>query len=105
MHQKRLAAGLGPDPLWEFTVLPQTHHLDLNGREGQGKGKERERRGGRGEEGVTREGQAGREGREGDKGERTGSLREREGENSRPTVISRSRRLCAQMCDRDDFCA
>ena len=53
-----------PDPLGELTVLLQTHYLDLKGRRyGQGKGKERERRGGRGEEGVTGEKQVGREGR------------------------------------------
>ena len=67
MHQKRLAAGLRPDPLWEFTVLSQTHYLDLKGRgrtgEGKGKRKEGRERGGRGDKGRT--GRTG--GKEGDK--------------------------------------
>ena len=46
MHQKRLAAGLHPDPLGELTLLPQTHYLDLKGRGRTRKGKEK---GGEGE--------------------------------------------------------
>ena len=40
MDQKR------PDPLEEFTVLPQIHYLDLNnrGRTREGKGKRKKRR-------------------------------------------------------------
>ena len=51
MDQKR------PDPLEEFTVLPQIHYLDLNNRgrtrEGKGKRKEGRERGGRGDKGRT----------------------------------------------------
>ena len=57
-------------------------------REGNGKRKDERERGG-----LTREGQVGREGREGIGGGRTGREREKEGGKSRPTVISRSRRL------------
>ena len=55
---------------------------------------------------MTREGQVGREGREGDRGreDRKGKGKGRR-KISPPTVISRSRRLCAQMYDRNDFCA
>ena len=59
MHQKRLAAGLRPDPLGELTVLPQTHYLDLKGRgrtrtrEGKGKRTDGRERGGRGDKGRT----------------------------------------------------
>jgi len=57
MHQKRLAAGLRPEPLGEFTVFAQTHYLDLKSRgrtrEGKGKRKEERDRGGRGDKGRT----------------------------------------------------
>jgi hypothetical protein len=48
MHQKRLAAGLRPDPLGELTALPRppscfkgaaSRRGPLRGREGKGKGK------------------------------------------------------------------
>ena len=59
MDQKR------PDPLEEFTVLPQTHYLDLNGRGKTREGKGKRKKGREREEGVTREEQVGREGERG----------------------------------------
>ena len=59
MDQKR------PYPLEEFTVLPQTHSLDLKGRGRTREGKGKRKKGREREEGVTREEQVGREGERG----------------------------------------
>ena len=61
MHQKRSAAELCPDPLWDLTTLRQTPLLDLTSRD-RDKGNGRKETGGErtGEERVAGEGEEGR---------------------------------------------
>jgi len=100
MHHKTFGGRAPPGTAGGAYTTPDDPWLDLRGNDGdKRRGKQKDRRGGTEEKEATRKGEEdvrggreGRHGREGRKGEGEGG-----GGKSRPTVISKSRRLCTQL--------